>query len=103
MLYTPLWKRCSPYMVMGKFLDVCKMDSSPTSRVPNLEKLLGYTSFVDHICLAVVVKGCRIVIGPAFMGAEPDRIAEGPHAGLRLFKTEELLSSKLMQSLPPGL
>jgi len=37
------------------------------------------------------------------MGAEPDRIDEGPHAGLRLFKEEEILSLRLMQSLPAEL
>ncbi len=37
------------------------------------------------------------------MGAEPDRIDEGPHAGLRLFKDEEMLSLRLMQSLPAEL
>lgn len=41
-----------------------------------------------------------MVIGPTFMGAEPDRIDEGPHAGLRLFRTEEMESLKLMQGLP---
>ncbi len=44
-----------------------------------------------------------MVIGPTFMGAEPDRIDEGPHAGLRLFRTEELESLKLMQGLPKDL
>lgn len=44
-----------------------------------------------------------MVIGPTFMGAEPDRIDEGPHAGLRLFRTEELESLKLMQGLPKEL
>jgi len=44
-----------------------------------------------------------MVIGPTFMGAEPDRIDEGPHAGLRLFRAEEMESLKLMQSLPKEL
>ena len=44
-----------------------------------------------------------MVIGPTFMGAEPDRIDEGPHKGLRLFQTEELESLKLMQGLPKEL
>jgi len=66
---------------------------------PDLEKPWGYTFFGHHLCLAVVLKGRGMVIGPTFMGAEPDWIDEGPHAGLRLFKTEELLSLKLMQSL----
>lgn len=44
-----------------------------------------------------------MVIGPTFMGAEPDRIDEGQYKGLRLFMTEELESLKLMQSLSPEL
>lgn len=44
-----------------------------------------------------------MVIGPTFMGAEPDRIDEGPHSGLRLFEDEEMLSLRLMQSLPAEL
>jgi len=50
-----------------------------------------------------VFLGKRMVIGPTFMGAEPDRIDEGPHAGLRLFRTEEMESLKLMQGLPKEL
>jgi hypothetical protein len=44
-----------------------------------------------------------MVFGPTFMGAEPDRIDEGEHAGLRLFRTEELEALQLMQGLPPDL
>jgi len=44
-----------------------------------------------------------MVFGPTFMGAEPDRIDEGPHAGLRLFRAEEMESLKLMQTLPKEL
>ena len=70
---------------------------------PSLTEPWGYTFFGHHLCLAVVVQGKRMVIGPTFMGAEPDRIDEGPHNGLRLFKTEELESLNLMQSLSPEL
>lgn len=40
-----------------------------------------------------------MVIGPTFMGAEPDRIDTGPHAGLRLFRDEECRALDLMRSL----
>ncbi|RDL36974.1 Uncharacterized protein BP5553_04407 [Venustampulla echinocandica] len=70
---------------------------------PSLSSPWGYTFFGHHLCLAVVFLGKRMVIGPTFMGAEPDRIDEGPHAGLRLFRTEELVSLKLMQGLPKEL
>jgi hypothetical protein len=71
--------------------------------VPSTSTPWGYTFFGHHLCLAVVFLGKRMVIGPTFMGAEPDRIDEGPHAGLRLFRAEEMESLKLMQSLPKEL
>jgi hypothetical protein len=70
---------------------------------PSLTQPWGYTFFGHHLCLAVVFHGGRMVIGPTFMGAEPDRIDEGPHEGLRLFQDEEMLSLNLMQSLPSDL
>jgi hypothetical protein len=71
--------------------------------VPSLTSPWGYTFFGHHLCLSVVFSGRRMVIGPTFMGAEPDQIDEGPHKGLRLFRTEELESLKLMQGLPKQL
>ena len=44
-----------------------------------------------------------MVIGPTFMGAEPDVVDEGPHEGLRLFLTERQVGLELMQNLPPDL
>ena len=70
---------------------------------PSMMGPWGYTFFGHHLCLAVVVQGTRMVIGPTFMGAEPDIVDEGPHAGLRLFKTERELSLKLMQNLSPDM
>lgn len=66
---------------------------------PDIEKPWAFTFFGHHLCIAVMVQGRRMVIGPSFMGAEPDYIDEGPHAGLRLFGTEEAVSLKLMRSL----
>ncbi|KAJ7450751.1 hypothetical protein FB451DRAFT_1285029 [Mycena latifolia] len=63
----------------------------------------GYTFFGHHLALNVVVQGRRMVIGPTFMGAEPDRIDEGPHAGLRLFTVEEIEALNLMRGLAPEL
>lgn len=40
-----------------------------------------------------------MVIGPTFMGAEPDQIDEGPRAGLRLFEKEEKGGLGLMRML----
>jgi len=49
-----------------------------------------------------VFVGRRMVIGPTFMGAEPDRIDVGPHAGLRLFGQEEIQGLNLMRDLDPA-
>ncbi|RFU32766.1 hypothetical protein B7463_g3535, partial [Scytalidium lignicola] len=70
---------------------------------PSLTAPWGYTFFGHHLCFGVVFLGKKMVVGPTFMGAEPDQIDEGPHAGLRLFKDEELESLKLMQGLPKEL
>jgi hypothetical protein len=45
---------------------------------PSRTESWAYTFFGHHLCLSVFVKGKRIVIGPTFLGAEPDRIDEGP-------------------------
>ncbi|KIR30669.1 hypothetical protein I307_04560 [Cryptococcus deuterogattii 99/473] len=42
-----------------------------------------------------------MIIGPTFMGAEPDRIDVGPHEGLRLFSQEEIRGLNLMRDLSP--
>lgn len=42
-----------------------------------------------------------MIIGPTFMGAEPDRIDVGPHEGLRLFSQEEIRALNLMRDLSP--
>lgn len=71
------------------------------TRAPSLTEPWGWTFFGHHLCLAVVFAGPRMVIGPTFMGAEPDRIDVGPHAGLRLFSREEIGGLNLMRSLSP--
>jgi hypothetical protein len=64
-------------------------------------KLWGYSFFGHHLCIAVAFAGKTMVIGPTFMGAEPDRIDVGPHKGLRLFNEEETRGLQLMRSLSP--
>ncbi|BGO94600.1 hypothetical protein NBRC10512_004972 [Rhodotorula toruloides] len=71
----------------------------PATRRPSLTDPWGWTFFGHHLCLAVCFVGKRMVIGPTFMGAEPDRIDVGPHAGLRLFSQEEIRGLNLMRSL----
>jgi hypothetical protein len=71
---------------------------SPTSG-PSTTEPWGWSFFGHHLCLNVVFVGRRMVIGPTFMGAEPDRIDVGPHAGLRLFTQEEIRGLNLMRDL----
>jgi hypothetical protein len=71
----------------------------PSTGRPSLTAPWGYTFFGHHLCLAVVFVGKRMVIGPTFMGAEPDRIDEGEHDGLRLFSHEEIPALELMRGL----
>ena len=59
----------------------------------------GWSFFGHHLCLNVVFVGKRMIVGPTFMGAEPDRIDEGPHAGTRLFTQEEIRGLDLMRGL----
>jgi hypothetical protein len=42
-----------------------------------------------HLCINTVVFDGRIVMTPAFMGAEPRRVSTGPFGGISLFDTEE--------------
>ncbi|KAL7420653.1 hypothetical protein Q5752_004604 [Cryptotrichosporon argae] len=71
----------------------------PATRRPSTTEPWGYSFFGHHLCLSVVFVGRRMVIGPTFMGAEPDRIDVGPHAGLRLFSHEEVRGLTLMRNL----
>jgi hypothetical protein len=68
---------------------------------PSTTEPWGWSFFGHHLCLNVVFVGKRMIIGPTFMGAEPDRIDAGPHAGLRLFSQEEIRSLNLMRDLSP--
>lgn len=53
-----------------------------------------------HLYLTfTVVEGRLFASGPAFMGAEPHRVAEGPHQGWRVLGDEEDLGRALMESL----
>lgn len=66
---------------------------------PDLVTPWAFTFFGHHVCIAVLVQGKRMVIGPTFLGAEPNCIDEGPRAGLKLFSKEENLSLALVRSL----
>ena len=61
----------------------------------------GWQMHGHHLALNCLVIGKQIVISPTFMGAEPNIIDEGPHAGLTIFNEEERSGLALMRSLPP--
>ncbi|KAF4773411.1 hypothetical protein HER10_EVM0000103 [Colletotrichum scovillei] len=63
----------------------------------------GYMLFGHHLCLNVFIACQQMVIGPVFIGAEPNIIDEGLDKGLTLCANEGQLGLQLMQSLPPML
>lgn len=62
----------------------------------------GWNLYGHHLALNCLVDGPRMVLTPAFMGAEPNRIDTGPHAGTEAFADEERLALALMAALTPG-
>jgi hypothetical protein len=67
---------------------------------PSLTEPWGWQLHGHHLALNVVIIGKQIVISPTFMGAEPNIIDEGPHAGLTIFNDEERLGLAFMRGLP---
>ncbi|KAK1531230.1 hypothetical protein CPAR01_10879, partial [Colletotrichum paranaense] len=65
----------------------------------------GYMLFGHHLCLNVFIARQQMVIGPVFIGAEPNVVRkiidEGLDKGLTLCANEGQLGLQLMQSLPP--
>ncbi len=67
---------------------------------PSIVEPWGWQLHGHHLALNCLVVGKQLVISPTFMGAEPNLIDEGPHAGLTIFNDEERSGLKLMRSLP---
>lgn len=63
----------------------------------------GWSLYGHHLALNCLIIGRQMVVSPTFMGAEPNRIDTGPHAGLRMFTNEEEMGLGLMRSLAPDL
>lgn len=70
---------------------------------PSLTDPWGWQLHGHHLALNCLVLAKHIVISPTFMGAEPNVIDEGPHAGLRIFDAEEAGGLTFMRSLPAAL
>jgi hypothetical protein len=69
---------------------------------PGGDEPWGWQIDGHHLCLNTIVFDGRIVMTPAFMGAEPRRIHRGPLAGLSLFDPEESSGLALMRSFDAG-
>jgi hypothetical protein len=66
---------------------------------PSTEAPWGWRFEGHHISLSFTSARGLTVNGPAFIGANPARVASGPHAGWRLLGAEEDLARALVRSL----
>ncbi|MCK2212352.1 DUF3500 domain-containing protein [Actinomadura sp. ATCC 31491] len=68
---------------------------------PDLRAPWGWQLYGHHCALNCLVVEGRMALSPVFLGAEPDEIDAGPHAGLRgLFADRVELGLRLMAALP---
>ncbi|MFD0663260.1 DUF3500 domain-containing protein [Thermocatellispora tengchongensis] len=68
---------------------------------PGLRAPWGWQLYGHHCALNCLVVEGRMALSPVFLGAEPDEIDAGPHAGLRdLFADRVDLGLRLMAALP---
>ena len=63
----------------------------------------GWQLYGHHCALNCLLVNGRMVLSPVFLGAEPNVIDEGPHAGARTFTRRIELGRRLMAALPAGL
>ncbi len=68
---------------------------------PDLRAPWGWQLYGHHCALNCLVVEGRMVLSPVFLGAEPDEIDAGPHAGLAgVFADRIELGTALMAALP---
>jgi hypothetical protein len=65
---------------------------------PAVDKPWGFNLFGHHLCLNVFSLKGEVVIGPFFVGAEPNIIDDGPEKGTLMLKKEEEAGLALMKS-----
>lgn len=68
---------------------------------PSVDRPWGFNIFGHHLCLNVFTLAGEVVVGPFFVGAEPNVIDEGPNKGLEVLKKEEEAGLAFMKSLSP--
>src|SRR5829696_6828141 len=82
--------------VLGEFSYNLALYGEPDLRAP-----WGWQLYGHHCALNCLVVEGRMVLSPVFLGAEPDEIDEGPHAGLSgVFDDRIRLGATLMAALP---
>ncbi|WP_156761132.1 DUF3500 domain-containing protein [Microbacterium karelineae] len=66
---------------------------------PGHEDPWGWQLFGHHCAVNCVVIGGQMVVSPVFLGAEPNEIDEGPHAGTVAFTERIALGRRVMAEL----
>jgi hypothetical protein len=66
---------------------------------PRQGATFGWRLEGHHLSLNFLEKDGRVAVTPWFLGANPERVASGPHAGLRPLAEEEDLARALAKSL----
>ncbi|MHA6630486.1 DUF3500 domain-containing protein [Pseudonocardia sichuanensis] len=82
--------------ILGEFSYHIALYGEPDLRAP-----WGWQLFGHHLAVHCLVVDGRMVVSPVFLGAEPDEIDDGPHAGLSgVFADRIALGTALMAALP---
>ncbi|EMC91134.1 hypothetical protein BAUCODRAFT_315852 [Baudoinia panamericana UAMH 10762] len=68
---------------------------------PSVDKPWGFNIFGHHLCLNVFTLAGEVVMGPFFVGAEPNVIDDGPNKGLEVLNKEERAGLAFVKSLSP--
>ena len=68
---------------------------------PHPREPWGWQLYGHHAALNCLVVEGRMALSPVFLGAEPNEIDEGPHAGAAAFTTRIDLATNLMAALTP--
>ncbi|WP_222195137.1 DUF3500 domain-containing protein [Modestobacter italicus] len=68
---------------------------------PDLRNPWGWQLFGHHCALNCLVVEGRMQLSPVFLGAEPNEIDEGPHAGTESFTERIAAGLAVMAALPP--
>jgi len=66
---------------------------------PGSENPWGWRLEGHHLSLNFLLSGGRAAVTPLFLGANPEKVASGAHAGLRVLASEEDLARGLARSL----